>query len=681
MLIIKTPLPRPLGGLCQACLPCQGAFLLLNLSVMTGAEAKTRIASQRLVSRRLKKLKREINYHRYLYHVLDKQAISDSALDSLKHELFNLEQKYPQFITADSPTQRISGEALKEFKKIKHQKPMLSLNDAFARQEVKDWLERLKKFIQNTKYKIQNTAFYCEAKIDGLAVSLIYQDGVFVRGATRGDGQIGEDVTQNLKTIESIPLKLEKPVNCEVRGEVYITKQNFKKFAKKYANPRNLAAGSVRQLDSKITALRKLSFLAWSLSGQKTQEQEAKKLGELGFKSVGGRYCRNLNYVFDFYQEIKNQREKLPYEIDGLVVSVNNNKLFEKLGVVGKAPRAAIAFKFPGKEAVTQIQDIQIQIGRTGALTPIAILKPVQLAGTIISRATLYNKDEIKRLDVRVGDTVIIQRAGDVIPKVIRVLKNLRTGREKQFKMPKIRPDKKQAIMHKRKLYHFVSKKAFDIKGLGPKIIDQLLKNNLIYEPDDLFTLKQGDLLPLERFAEKSSENIIQAINDAKKISLARFIYALGIYQVGEETARLLAQAIFNFQFSIFNLKDQSIQWFMQIKDIGPIVAQSVYNYFNNRENQKLLKNLLRYVRISYQSLVISQQFKNKNFVFTGELESITRDEAKEKIRQLGGDISESVSKKTDFVVIGKNPGSKYNKARALGIKILDEKEFLKIIK
>ena len=633
------------------------------------------------VKQRIEQLKKEINYHRYLYHVLDKQEISDSALDSLKHELFNLEQKYPQFITADSPTQRISGEALKEFKKIKHQKPMLSLNDAFARQEVKDWLERLKKFIQNTKYKIQNTAFYCEAKIDGLAVSLIYQDGVFVRGATRGDGQIGEDVTQNLKTIESIPLKLEKPVNCEVRGEVYITKQNFKKFAKKYANPRNLAAGSVRQLDSKITALRKLSFLAWSLSGQKTQEQEAKKLGELGFKSVGGRYCRNLNYVFDFYQEIKNQREKLPYEIDGLVVSVNNNKLFEKLGVVGKAPRAAIAFKFPGKEAVTQIQDIQIQIGRTGALTPIAILKPVQLAGTIISRATLYNKDEIKRLDVRVGDTVIIQRAGDVIPKVIRVLKNLRTGREKQFKMPKIRPDKKQAIMHKRKLYHFVSKKAFDIKGLGPKIIDQLLKNNLIYEPDDLFTLKQGDLLPLERFAEKSSENIIQAINDAKKISLARFIYALGIYQVGEETARLLAQAIFNFQFSIFNLKDQSIQWFMQIKDIGPIVAQSIYNYFNNRENQKLLKNLLRYVRISYQSLVISQQFKNKNFVFTGELESITRDEAKEKIRQLGGDISESVSKKTDFVVIGKNPGSKYNKARALGIKILDEKEFLKIIK
>ena len=592
-----------------------------------------------------------------------------------------MEQKYPGSITPDSPTQRIGGKPLKEFKKIKHQKPMLSLNDAFARQEVKDWLERLKKFIQNTKYKIQNTAFYCEPKIDGLAVSLIYQDGVFVRGATRGDGQIGEDVTRNLKTIESIPLKLEKPVNCEVRGEVYITKQNFKKFAKKYANPRNLAAGSVRQLDSKITALRKLSFLAWSLSGQKTQEQEAKKLGELGFKSVGGRYCRNLNYVFDFYQEIKNQREKLPYEIDGLVISVNNNKLFEKLGVVGKAPRAAIAFKFPGKEAVTQIQDIQIQIGRTGALTPVAILRPVQLAGTIISRATLYNQVEIKRLDARINDTVIIQRAGDVIPKVIRVLKNLRSGREKQFKMPKIRPDKKQAIMHKRKLYHFVSKKAFDIKGLGPKIIDQLLKNNLIYEPDDLFTLKQGDLLPLERFAEKSSENIIQAINDAKKISLARFIYALGIYQVGEETARLLAQAIFNFQFSIFNLKDQSIQWFMQIKDIGPIVAQSVYNYFNNRENQKLLKNLLRYVRISYQSLVISQQFKNKNFVFTGELESITSDEAKEKIRQLGGDISESVSKKTDFVVIGKNPGSKYNKARALGIKILDEKEFLKIIK
>jgi len=623
---------------------------------------------------RIKKLKKEINYHRYLYHILDKQEISDSALDSLKHELFKLEQQYPEFITQDSPTQRIGGKPLKEFKKVKHQKPMLSLQDAFSREEMLGWQERISKLlIPNSQLD-----YFCELKIDGLAVGLIYKNGIFVRGATRGDGIIGEDVTQNLKTIESIPLKLEKTISCEVRGEIYITKKIFQEFQKEYANPRNLAAGSVRQLDPKMTALRKLSFLAWSLSGEKTQEQEAKKIRELGFKPAKGRFCKNLKEVFEFYQNLRKQREKLPYEIDGIVVSINNNALFEKLGVAGKAPRGAIAFKFPGKEAVTQIKNIQIQIGRTGALTPVAILKPVQLAGTIISRATLHNKDEIKRLDSRIGDTVIIQRAGDVIPKVIKVLKNLRTGQEKKFKMPKIEPSIRQAIMHKRRLYHFVSKKAFDIDGLGPKIIDQLLENNLIYYPADLFTLKQGDLLPLERFAEKSSENIIEAINNSKKIGLTRFIYALGIYHVGEESAIDLANYFGNLQ----NLQKASLEELEKIQDIGPIVAQSIYEFFSNKENQKLLENLLKHIRISYPTVGASRDLplRGQIFVLTGELESITRDEAKEKIRQLGGDVAGSVSEDTDFLILGKNPGSKYNKARALGVQILNEKEFIQKI-
>ncbi|MFH1392589.1 MAG: NAD-dependent DNA ligase LigA [bacterium] len=613
---------------------------------------------------RIDKLKKEINHHRYLYHVLDKQEISDSALDSLKHELFDLEQKYPEFITPDSPTQRVSGQALDRFKKIKHAKPMLSLNDAFSFEELENWEKRLKKLNK------QDFNFFCETKIDGLAVSLLYKNGIFTKGATRGDGQIGEDVTQNLKTINSIPLRLQKNIDCEVRGEVYIAKQNFKKFSKKYANPRNLAAGSIRQLDPRITASRKLDFLAWRLSGQEDQKTEYENLEILGFKPAPGKFCENLNQVFDFYQKIQKQRKELAYQIDGIVVSVNNNALFENLGVVGKAPRGAIAFKFPGKEAVTIIKNIQVQIGRTGALTPVAVLKPVQLGGTTISRATLHNQDEIERLDVRIHDNVIVQRAGDVIPKVIKVLKNLRTGKEKKFKMPKIKTSKKQAFMRRRKLYHFVSKKAFDIDGLGPKIIDQLLKNNLIYNPADLFTLKQGDLLPLERFAEKSASNLIKAIAKAKKISLARFIYALGIYQVGEEASIDLAKHFGSLQ----NLQNANLENLENIQDIGPIVAKSIYDYFRKTDLNKLLKQIA-----IINPKRTKQSLSGLSFVLTGELESLTRDQARDKIRNLGGNIKNSISKNTNYLVLGKNPGSKYNKARALGIKILDEQDFIKI--
>ena len=553
---------------------------------------------------------------------------------------------------------------------------MLSLGDAFDFQEMQNWESRLKKL--NNK----NFDFFCETKIDGLAVSLIYKNGIFQKGATRGDGKIGEDITQNLKTINSIPLKLTKPIDCEVRGEVYITKKNFAKFAKNYANPRNLAAGSVRQLDPKITASRNLDFIAWSLICRNvacnvpTQESESKNLKILGFKSAPGKFCKNLNQVLDFYNSVAKNRKKLNYQIDGLVVSVNNNALFAELGSVGKAPRGAIAFKFPGKQAVTQIENIKIQVGRTGALTPVAILNPVKLDGTTVSRATLHNKDEISRLDARIGDTVILERAGDVVPKVIRILTRLRPKNSRKFIFPKINFNKKQAFIAKKQLHHFVSKKAFNIDGLGPSIINLLIKNNLISNSSDLFKLKQGDLEPLERFAEKSSQNIILAINSSKKISLARFIYALGIYQVGEESSIDLANYFGNLQ----SLQKTSFQELENIQDIGPIMAKSIFDYFNNSKKQKLIKNLLKHVEI-INPKIKNKKLNNLNFVFTGELENITRDQAKQKIRNLGGNIKNSISKNTDYLVLGKNPGSKYNKAKQLNIKILHEKKFIKISK
>ncbi|MAG44491.1 hypothetical protein CL633_01230 [bacterium] len=616
---------------------------------------------------RINKLKSEINYHRHLYHVLDKQKISDSALDSLKGSLFKLEKKYPDLITKDSPTQRVSGKPLDKFKKTKHFSQMLSLNDAFDFKELQEWENRLKKVI------LKKFDFFCELKIDGLAVSLIYKNGIFIRGATRGDGKIGENVTQNLKTIQSLPLKLQKNINCEIRGEVYITKTNFKKFAKKYANPRNLAAGSIRQLNPKIAASRKLDFTAYDILQDLEHNKKHEYLKKLGFKTDQGKFCKNLAQVFSFYKKIKKQRKKLNYHIDGLVVSVNNYKLFKKLGIVGKAPKGSIALKFPGKEAVTRIKNIKVQIGRTGALTPVAILEPVNLGGAIIRRATLHNKDEIERLDARIGDTVILQRAGDVIPKIIKVLKNLRPKKTEKFKMPKIASAKKQSLIRKRRLYHFVSKKAFNIDGLGPKIVDQLLTNNLIYDFDDLFALKHDALIKLERFEKKSAQNLISAIKDRSEILLSRFIYALGIYQVGEESAIDLA----NYFGSLQNLEKADLENLEKISDIGPIMAKSIYDFFQNKKNTKTLDKLLKYVKIK-NPVKIKQKLLGKTFVFTGELETLTRDQAKNKIRNLSGNVSNNISKNTDYLVVGKNPGSKHEKAKKLNIKILHEKEFIK---
>ncbi|MCX6723317.1 MAG: NAD-dependent DNA ligase LigA [Candidatus Staskawiczbacteria bacterium] len=666
---------------------------------------------------RINKLREVINHHRYLYHVQDKQEISDSALDSLKKELFDLEQQFPDLVTADSPTQRVGGKPLKAFKKIKHSQRMLSFNDGFSKTDMEDWQERFMKLVpEKDKNKIN---YYCELKIDGLAIELIYKDGYLQTGATRGDGNVGEDITQNLKTVEAIPLTIDvgdgdaglrrlRPASQKeiiVRGEVFITKKEFKRINKEqkekglavYANPRNIAAGSVRQLDPRIASSRKLDSFAYELLtdfGQKTHEDKHKILKNLGFKTnKHNKYCKSLEEVLHFREHWIKEREKLDYEIDGIVVIINNNEIFEKLGFVGKAPRGAIAYKFPQAQSTTKVLDIIVQVGRTGAMTPVAILEPVQVTGITISRATLHNEDEIKRLGLKIGDTVIVGRAGDVIPDIIKVLPELRTGHEKNFKMPKkcpscgtklikiegevlLRcPNKNCFAQKRRNFYHFVSRTAFNMDGLGPKIIDRLLDEGLVQTPADLFELKEGDLSGLERFAEKSAENLIKSIKEKNEITLSRFIYALGIRNVGEETAIDLAKHF----GSIKKIREAKLEDFDRISDIGPVVSKSIYEWFNEKDNVKFLEKLQKFVK-TQNPKPKTQKLDGLNFVLTGTLESMSRDEAKAKIRELGGDISESVSSKTSYVVVGLEPGSKAEKAKKLGVKTLSEKEFFKLI-
>jgi len=494
-----------------------------------------------------------------------------------------------------------------------------------------------------------------------------------------------------------------------VRGEAVITKKTFELVNKEqtkrrltpFANPRNLAAGSIRQLDPKITVQRKLDVTAYDLIsdfGQRTHAEEHKILAALGFKTNNkfSKYCEDLTEVFDFHQFWQKNRDKLPYEIDGIVVTVNNNKIFEKLGIVGKAPRAAIAYKFPLKEATTTVLDILIQVGRTGAITPVAYLKPVKIGGVTISRATLHNEDEIKRLGLKIGDTVVVGRAGDVIPDIVKVLPELRTGKEKEFHLPKrcpacgtklVKPEgevvwrcpnRKCFAKMRRYFYHFVSKGAFNIVGLGHKIIDRLIDANLISDPADLFKLEVGDILSLERFAEKSAKNLIKAVQSKKQITLSRFIYALGIRNVGKETAKDLSE---NFQ-TLEKLKTAALEELQKIENIGPVVAKSIFDWLSLKRNLEFLKKMEKDgIEIIMEKKIKHQPLKGKTFVLTGTLKTITRQDAKEKIRSLGGEISESVSKKTDFVVVGEEPGSKFKIAKELGLKIISEKEFLQMLK
>ncbi len=680
---------------------------------------------------RILKLRKEINHHRYLYHVLDRQEISDAALDSLKHELTLLESQFPRLSTPDSPTQRVGGEPLPGFKKVRHEARMLSLNDTFSEQEVLDWETRVKKLARSS----DTIDYFSELKIDGFAISLIYEHGVLRTGSTRGDGLVGEDVTENLKTIESLPLRLHNPLELEhekeirtilekyprvkkavshipekieVRGEVYMSKKNFlainraqkKAGLPEFANPRNIAAGSVRQLDPKMTAARTLDFLAYDITtdlGQETHEEEHIIARLFGFKTIDlTMQSDTIEGVSVFWKKVHEKRESLPFLIDGIVVQVNSNALFSRLGVAGKAPRGAIAFKFPAEEATTVIENIIVQIGRTGVLTPVAVLRPVSVSGVTVSRATLHNMDEINRLGVRIGDTVVIQRAGDVIPEVVRALTNLRPSHSKTFKMPtrfcgQAVVQKKGEVAHRilhpeqcdlvqrERMYHFVSKHAFDIQGLGPKIIDHLLDEALIQDPADLFILKEGDLSPLERFAEKSSENLTHSIQEKKNIELPRLIYAFGIPHVGEETSIDLARHFGTLEA----LEKAGLEELEQISDIGGVVAKSIYDWFRNEQNKTFIKKLLRVgVKPTHHARkTTSQTLANKTFVLTGGLEIMTRDEAKTAIRERGGDLSASVSKKTDYVIAGSDPGSKLEKATELGVAIIDEKEFLEMIK
>ncbi len=625
---------------------------------------------------------------------MDKQEISDAALDSLKKELADLERQWPDLVTLDSPTQRVGGQPLAKFKKVAHSRPMLSLVDAFSREELEDWETRIKKLAPHSQFD-----YYAEVKMDGLAVALIYEQGILVQGATRGDGKVGEEVTENLKTIESIPLSLEKPypARVEVRGEVYMSKKNFdqlnKKEGQKFANPRNAAAGSIRQLDPKIAASRQLDFMAYDLVtdlGLTTHAAVHQKLADLGFRSNDqNQACRNLTAVQEYYQKIGQLRKNFDYWSDGIVVNVNNLELYQKLGVAGKAPRGALAYKYPAEQATTIVEDIQVQVGRTGALTPVAHLKPVPVAGSIVSRATLHNEDEIKRLDVRIGDTVILQKAGDIIPDIVEVLKNLRPRGARPYQFPKICPvcqsmvvrqsgeaahyctNKKCFAQEKEKFYHFVSKKAFDIEGLGPKIIDQLIDEGLLSSPADLFDLTVGDLQPLARFAEKSAANLIAAIKEAKKVELGRLIYALGIRHVGEETAQDLA----GYFGRLEKLMAASPEELLKIHDLGEVMAESINQYFQNKQNQKLVESLVSKGLKIINPGPSGTKLQGQIFVLTGTLPHWSRAEAKEKIRRAGGEISSSVSKETDWVVAGAEAGSKLGKAKQLGRKIITEAE------
>jgi DNA ligase (NAD+) len=657
---------------------------------------------------RIGKLKSLIQKHRYLYHVKDIQEISDEAFDILKHELFELEQQFPDLITKDSPTQRVGGEPLAKFNKVSHNSPMLSIEDIFKEEEFDSWEEYLQRLS-----KKKNLEYFTEVKIDGFAVSLRYEKGIFVLGATRGNGSVGEDVTQNLKTIESIPLRLEKkfPVDSiEVRGEVYMEKRDFDKFnaqRKKrkeelYANPRNLAAGSIRQLDPKLAASRPLKFIAYDLVsdlGQKTHNKDHEILSLLGFKTDStAKVCKNKKEVLAYWRGMEKKRDSLLFHIDGVVVSVNDNVIFQSLGVAGKSPRAIRALKFAGSQTTTRIVGVKFQVGRTGAITPVAILSPISLAGVTISRASLHNADEIKRLGVKIGDTVVIERAGDVIPSVIKVLSELRNGTERSISIPKycpvcsvklVRPKgeviwrcpNRECLAQKREnLYHFVSKKAFDIVGLGPRIIDKLVEEHLLSESSDIFELTEGDLIPLEKFAEKAAKKTVSAIKEAKEVSLSRFLYALGIRHVGEETAIDLASHF----LSINKLRKASKEELEKISDVGGVVAQSIEDWFKNKTNQRIIEKLFEVgVKIQHSSKTSFKSnslISGKTFVVTGTLLAVSRTEAKERIRQFGGNISESVSRNIDYVVVGENPGSKLVKAKKMGIQTLSEEQFLRLL-
>ena len=661
------------------------------------------------VRREAEKLRKIILQHNYQYYVLDDPEISDSEYDILFKKLIKIEQEYPKLRTPNSPTQRVGAEPLSEFDEVKHTIPMLSLANAFDEKEMTRFYERLK-----GELSINNLVFTGEPKFDGLAVSIVYKNANLEISATRGDGYIGENITQNIRTISQVPLTLiglNIPDELEVRGEVFITNKDFanlnirqkRENQKIFANPRNAAAGSLRQLDPKITAMRPLSFCAYGIGNYKggikltEHAQVLNQLQHWGLPiSSEFRVLKGLDMCLDYYKQIVDKRSQLQYEIDGVVFKVNDFNQQKTLGYVSRSPRWAIAYKFPTPEEITQLIDIEVQVGRTGTITPVARLKSVNVAGANITNATLHNLDEIKRKDIKIGDWVYIRRAGDVIPEVVRVIKERRDN-VKEFKMPSkcpiCRSDVKRqegkaafvcmgglscSAQKNQAILHFASRKAMNIDGLGEKIVLQLTEKGLVDDISDLFLLQQKQLSELDRMGDKSAGNIVKALKDCRSTTLAKFIYSLGIPEVGESTARAL-----EIHFRSFSLiQKSSIDELEKISDIGPVVAKNIHSFFTQKNNLSIIKKLISCgIHWNTEKVVKKTNFDGLSFVLTGSLKNISREKSKEILIKLGAKVTSAVSKKTDYLIYGDNPGSKFEKASELEIKKIDEKSFLKMIK
>ena len=668
---------------------------------MTKDEAKARI----------EKLRELIDNYRYHYHVLDESIMSESAADSLKHELSLLETEFPDLITPDSPTQRVAGKPLDKFKKVRHEKRMISLADVFSQEEILDWITRNKKLIPGGKIE----EFFTDIKMDGLACALKYRDGIFYQAVTRGDGLVGEDVTLNVKTIENIPLRLSSvgeniPAEVEVRGEIVIFKKDFdylnemqrKNGESEYANPRNLAAGSIRQLDPRIASSRPLKFIAYDLAtpNMPTHKEAYEKLRAFGFQTSGEDKvfeAKNRKELFKYIDELDDYRKTLPFNTDGMVIKINDRKTYDQLGIVGKTPRGAVAFKFPAEESTTIVRDIVISIGRTGAATPVAILDPVQVAGSTVRHASLHNADEIARLDVRIGDTVIIYKAGDIIPQVKEVLLDLRPEStekfdyekalkkqypELEFERPRgevvyrVKGETSDFIL-KRSIEYYASKSALNIEGLGGKNVEALIDAGLVKSIADLYKLKVSEIAKLERFGELSAKNLVSAIENSKTPTLAKFLTALGIRHVGVQTATTLAR---KFK-TLDKLVDVSKAELLEVSDIGEVVAESILAWFSDDDNLTLLDELKELGVEPLKENAGSLPLSGKSYIVTGTLLSMGREEAEDKLRQLGATVTSSVTKNTTALIVGEKPGkSKTEKAEKLGISEINEEDFLKMV-
>lgn len=665
---------------------------------MTKAQAKERI----------EELRNELEKHRVLYHVHDAPVISDEVYDSLMRELERLEKEFPELDSSHSPTHRVGGEPLLKFQKVTHQIKQWSFNNVFNFEELSSWEERNINLLR--KEGIEQTPTYvAEMKIDGLKVVMTYEEGVLVRAATRGNGEVGEDITENIKTVRSIPLVLPEKKTITVIGEAWMKKKDLERINKErekeelplYANTRNLAAGTLRQLDPRIVASRNIQIFAYDIEGgaYASQEEELHALSHFGFLvNKDHKVCHSLTEVQAFYDVWKEKRNAQDYGIDGLVIKVNERKLWDELGYTAKAPRGGIAYKFPAEEVVTKLLGITCQVGRTGAVTPVAELEPVLLAGSVVKRATLHNEDEIRRLDVRVGDTVSLRKAGDVIPEIFDVFKDLRPKGAKEFQMPESCPECGSILVrekigkadsaalycknpecpakHLEGLIHFVSKKGMNIEGLGEKIVEEFRELGLIIDQPSIYLLKKDDIVGLEGFGEKSADNLIQSINASRTVSLNRFLYSLGIRHVGETTAKDIAK---HFR-TIEAIRHATYEDLVSVEGVGDVVAQSLVSFFADRKNQIMLDTLLQHVSVEEIEQKGTQKLAGYTFVITGTLPTLSRDEAKELIEQHGGKVSGSVSKNTDYLLAGEGGGSKRTDAEKFGIKIISEEGLTKMI-